>query len=822
MKKKAITLLLSLVLASGNIGNVQVLAADTTEQEAEVVQEAETTEQDDELLQEEAPAEEADVENAAEDISEPVEEEEPVPGNEEQVPEDKDFETDEAVDEEEFDISEEAAADVLETEENEITDESIDALADVVDSGSCGDDITWTLTGTGSDLTLTFSGSGPMDDLWESNIPWASNRAKVKRVIIEDGITSVGDYVCYSLNRMTEVSLPDSLTYIGEYGFANCLALKSVRIPGNVTKIYEEAFSGCSAMTSITIPDSVTSIGDSAFSGCSSLTEIDIPDSVSYIGSYAFSECSNLTNIIIPDGVTGIEYDTFYNCSNLSSITIPDSVTYIGGSAFSGCDKLNRINFSDLASWVRINFNYYTGIRGDLYLNGNLLTEIVIPDGTTEISSGPFTGITSIKKVTIPESVTKIGSSAFSGCSGLTDVNIPDSVTSIEDNAFYGCSSLSSINIPDSVKNIGYEAFEKCDSLKSLTIPDSVTSIEWDSFPRRYWDTNDFVIFTQNSYVKDFCELRDYAYFDKTAPSIAKLTSHNGSDIRVFFDKKGESLERYDYDDTGKEFYYVGYQIKYADNKNMTGAKSVFLKDKKAASKVITGLKNGKTYYVQIQHYLKNGKTSHWSKWSQIESVTVGQTPYNTNVSKLSTYIGSHIKIDWTKTAGASGYHIKYADNSSMTGAKEVFVKGNSTFTKTLTGLKNGKTYYVKIQTYRTVSGKTYWSSWSPAKSIKVDQIPYGSSIKKLTQESSTKMKVTWDKAPSASGYHIQYRWYDENQEKSVTKDVFINSNGTLSKTITGLKTNTYYDVRIQTFRKVSGKTYWSSWSKEKDIYLWK
>ena len=812
MKKKVITLLLSLVLASGSIGNGQVLAAEATEQEEESVQEAETAEQNEE------PVEETYTENAAAEVSE----EAPVPEDEEQAEVNEDYsepdsETEAPDNEEEFDTSKEAAADVLETEETEITDESVDALADVVDSGSCGDDVTWTLTGTGSDLTLTFSGSGPMDDLWESNIPWASNRAKVKRVIIEDGITSVGDYVCYSLNRMTEVSLPDSLTYIGEYGFANCLALKSVRIPGNVTKIYEGAFSGCSAMTNATIPDSVTSIGGSAFSGCSSLTGIDIPDSVSYIGYRAFEGCSSLTNVIIPDGVTEIESNTFYGCSSLTSITIPDSVTYIGYSVFEGCNKLNRINFSDIASWVQIEFENSTCIQGDLYLNGKLLTEIVIPDGTTEISYGPFSGITSIKKVTIPESVTKIGYNAFEGCSGLTSVNIPDSVTSIEGNAFYGCTSLSNINIPDSVKNIGYYTFNKCDSLKSLTIPDSVTNIG--SLPRGYWDTNDFVIFTQNSYVKDFCESNDYAYFDKTAPSIAKLTSHNGSDIRVFFDKKGESLERYD---VWQKEYVVGYQIKYADNKNMTGAKSVFLKDKQAASKVITGLKNGKTYYVQIQHYLKNGKTSHWSKWSQIKSVTVGQTPYNTNVSKLSTYIGSHIKIDWTKTAGASGYHIKYADNSSMTGAKEVFVKGNSTFTKTLTGLKNGKTYYVKIQTYRTVSGKTYWSSWSPAKSIKVDQIPYGSSIKKLTQESSTKMKITWDKAPSASGYHIQYRWYDENQEKYVTKDSFINGNGTLSKTITGLKTNTLYYVRIQTFRKVSGKTYWSSWSKEKYIYLWK
>ena len=810
MKKKAITLLLSLVLASGSIGNVQVLAADTTEQEAEPAQEEETYEQEEEPDQEEEPAEEADTENAAEEVSEAEEEAE-------LVQEDEDSETDEIADKEETDISEDAAAEVLDTEEVEITDESVDALADVVASGSCGYDVTWTLAGTGSDLTLTFSGSGPMYDLWESDIPWASYRAKIKRVVVGEDITTIGDYVCYSLNSVTDVSLTEALTYIGAYAFADCRALKSIEIPRQVTYIGDGAFSGCSGLKSVTLNEFLNKIGYSAFSGCSGLTEIDIPESVSNIEPYAFSECSNLTSISIPYGIKVIKEDTFSGCSSLSSITIPENVTRIEYNAFADCSNLSRINIYDLGSWAQIDFDSYTGISGDLYYNGKLLTEIVIPYGTTVITEGPFSGITSIKSVTIPGSVKKIKESAFEECRGLTSVNISNGVTSIGERAFYGCRSLSSINIPNSVKNIEYGAFEICDSLKSLTIPDSVTSIC--DFPRGYWDTNDFVIFTHNSYVKEFCKENGCVYFDKTAPSIAKLTSHNGSDIRVYFEKRDEAIDLTDNYSEGE--FILGYQIKYADNKKMTGAKSIMLKDKKAASKVITGLKNGKTYYVQIQHYLKSGKISYWSKWSSIKSVTVGQIPYPTNVSKLSTYIGSHIKVDWTKTAGASGYHIKYADNSNMTGAKEMMIKGNSTFTKTLTGLKNGKTYYVKIQTYRTVSGKTYWSSWSPAKSIKVDQIPYGSSIKKLDWVSSTKMKVTWDKAPSASGYHIQYRWYEEKNDKYVTKDIIINGNGTVSKTITGLKTDTFYEVRIQTFRKISGKTYWSSWSKYKDIYLW-
>ena len=608
MKKKVITLLLSLVLASGGAGHVQVLAAETTGQEAEPVQEEayereeepvqeEANEQEEEPVLEEKPAEEADVENAAEDVSGPEKEIVSVPENEEQIRRIEGSESEEAPDEEEFDTSVEAAAEVLETEENEVTDESEDALTGIVDSGSCGNNAAWALTGTENDLTLTISGSGNMTDFSESSTPWASERAKITRVVVEDGITSVGSYAFCSFSKLTDVSLSDSITYIGARGFEKCTALKSV-----------------------TIPDCVTTIGEGAFDGC--------------------------------------------------------------------------------------------------------------------------------------------------------------------------------------------------DSLKSLTIPDSVTSIDWAAFPRTYWKTNDFVIFTQSPYVKNYCYLNYYAYFDKTAPSIAKLTSYNGSDIRVYFEKRDEAFVS---DHLFGNGCVSGYQIKYADNKNMTGARSIMLTDKKAAWKVITGLKNGKTYYVQIQHYLKSGNVSYWSKWSPAATVSVGQTPYNTNVSKLSTFIGSHIKVDWTKTAGASGYHIKYVDNSSMTGAKEVFVKGNSTFTKTLTGLKYGNTYYVKIQTYRTVSGKTYWSPWSPAKSIMVDQTPYGSSISKLTNPSGKAMKITWDKAPSASGYHIQYA---ANSSMTGKKDITINNKDTLSKTVTGLTKGKTYYVRIQTFRKVSGKTYWSSWSKAKQIKI--
>ena len=707
MKKKVITLLLSLVLVSGSPGSIRGLAAETGQQRAEPVSEAETLEQEDDPVREEETARESDPETTDADAQKdnPVQdrEEEPAENGKavEQSPETEGPSVEEekapGPEEEEADISEEAAAEVMETEEAGISDESNDARADSADSGSCGEDAVWTLADTG---TLTISGSGTMDDFSGSASPWFAQRAKIRKVIVEDGITDVGDYAFYSLDQLTEVSLSDSVTGIGQGVFDGCGCLTGITIPESVTSIGKAAFWKCGSLKSVTIPEGVTAIAWGTFSGCSSLTGVTIPDSVTEIGESAFDGCSSLKSIKIPNGVASIKKSTFYKCSSLKSITIPDNAAVIEARA-------------------------------------------------------------------------------FEGCSSLTSVTLPRWLMSIRDRAFWNCGSLESITVPAGVNEIGEDAF-----------------------PRN--SERPIMIIVNSPYAIKYCKANNYEYFDPAAPSITRLSGQNGSDIWVKIEKRDD---------------VAGYHIKYADNSKMTNAKEIFLNGKDNSSKAVSGLTNGKTYYVQAQIYKKTRTAAYWSKWCSVQSVKVEQTPYPTNISKLSTYIGSHIKVDWPRTAGASGYHIMYADNSSMTGAKEVMVKGNSTFTKTLTGLKNGKTYYIKIQTYRTVSGKTFWSSWSQAKSIRVDQIPYGSSINKLTNPSSRSMKIIWDKAPSAAGYHIQYA---ADSSMKGAKDITIGNKETLSKTVTGLTKGKTYYVRIQTFRKVSGKTYWSSWSKAKKLTITK
>ena len=388
-------------------------------------------------------------------------------------------------------------------------------------------------------------------------------------VTIPDSVTRIGSSAFSECSGLTSVTIPDSVTSIGKYAFEYCSGLTSVIIGNGVTSIvsgvfkgcnniksatmptmainyvpqtqlqivvltsgtsiFDEAFYNCTRLTSVTIPNSVTSIGYAAFYNCTRLASITFPDSVTSIGDVAFQNCSSLTSITFPDSVTSIGSSAFYNCSGLTSVTISDSVTSIDYSAFLKCSSLTSIYYiGDMASWLEKNWPEEVMSSGrTLYIGGNKVEgEIIIPNGTTSISSYAFAYQTGITTVVIPDGVTSIGSYAFEDCSGLTSVTIPDSVTGIGDSAFegcanlikktngvsyvddwvvdfdesvssvklregargiadsasWGCSGLTSVTIPDSVTSIGDSAFYNCSSLTSITIPDGVTSIGDEAF----------------------------------------------------------------------------------------------------------------------------------------------------------------------------------------------------------------------------------------------------------------------------------------------------------------------------------------------------
>ena len=232
------------------------------------------------------------------------------------------------------------------------------AAAYNVKSGSCGAEgynVTYTLNSEG---TITISGAGEMrdyDDSPNEHSPFYENQ-NIKKVIIKDGVTSIGDYAFNHCTSLIDIKIPDSVTSIGEGAFLGCTSLKEATIPNNVTSIGDWAFAGCDGLIGVTIPNSIISIGDGVFLGCTSIKEVTIPNSVTKIGNRAFDYCSSLTNIKIPNSVTKIGNWAFYYCTSLKKIEIPNSLASIGYSAFSDCTNLKDVYYAgSKEEWEKIN-----------------------------------------------------------------------------------------------------------------------------------------------------------------------------------------------------------------------------------------------------------------------------------------------------------------------------------------------------------------------------------------------------------------------------------------------------------------------------------
>ena len=376
-------------------------------------------------------------------------------------------------------------------------------------SGTCGDNLTWSFDkSTG---TLEISGTGDMCT-WSNNVPWRDYGYAITTVIINNGVTSIGNYAFFDCDSLTNITIPSSITDIGNNAFSGCRSLTNITIPNGVTCIGDGAFSNCNGLTDIAIPDSVIGIDSWAFSECSGLTNITIPNGVTCIDEGTFSGCSGLTNITIPDGVTSIGDHAFQSCSNLTIVTIPDSVMSIGSYAFPYCSSLTSVTIG----------NGVTSIGEEAFRDCNSLTDITIPDSVTNIGHYAFYDCISLAKIDIPDSLTDIGNFSLDNTYFYNDESnwengvlyignvlyrvksyiggsytVRDGTKIIAGCSFYnysagiGAKNLTEIIIPDSVVSIGYEAFYGCSNLATITISDSVTHIDYCAFDETAYYNNE-------------------------------------------------------------------------------------------------------------------------------------------------------------------------------------------------------------------------------------------------------------------------------------------------------------------------------------------
>ena len=377
----------------------------------------------------------------------------------------------------------------------------ITASAATPTSGKCGDNLTWSYNETS--YTLTISGTGDMYDYATTGhaAPWNSYDEDVCTVILDDRITSIGDWAFYNSDNVTEVDIPDGVTRIGNHAFGACNSLERIIIPDSVTEIDDTAFWYCDALVSVTLPNGNTTIGKRAFDDCTSLTEVYIPEGITHIGEAAFPFSENFkaitvdednpyysndeygvlfnkdktaliqypagrpeTNYVIPEGVTTIN-SAFYSCGKLESITIPESVTTIDDYAFD--DFTISITYSGtVAQWKALMENNPVMAKELANYTVHCSDETIRPSGKCgENLTWVFDNAT--------------GTLTISG-SGYMYNWYYDVVFAEGDRPWeiFTHNYIKNVVIEEGVLSIGTESFCYCDNLETVSISSSVIEID--------------------------------------------------------------------------------------------------------------------------------------------------------------------------------------------------------------------------------------------------------------------------------------------------------------------------------------------------------
>ena len=511
------------------------------------------------------------------------------------------------------------------------------------DSGTCETGLTWSYVE--STHTLTISGTGAMTDYSWDGYPWSAYKSDITNIVIEGGVTTIGEDAFSYCDGLTTVTIPNNVTTIGNCAFEWCISLEEVTIGSGVTSIGDRAFEGCSSLTKIkvsgenlyyksvynvlftkdgtrlikypegstatsyTIPNDVKTIDIFAFAYSFNLTGVTIGSGVTTIGEGAFFSCNGLTTISIPDNVTTIGEDAFAGCEHLTTLNIGSGVTSIGDGPCNGCSRLTEITVSggnmNYKSVYNVLFTY-DGKRLIQYPAGSTATSYTIPNSVTTIGAFAFAYSSNLTGVTIPNTVTSIGTCAFIYCTRLTTMSIPSSVTYIGDDAFYSCENLATVTL-NSYPYIGYHTFDIDDY---GAIPAVTMNLTANAAGGAYWMTfyNDSYSFEADANTQVFKAELDNATGALTLREIddkivnaneAVILKSSGNPVMTLTTTNSSDLYEYNnlegvYDPEGKDndgyFYVLNYKAatgvgfyKLADGKKLGYGKAYLSYDSSSA-----------------------------------------------------------------------------------------------------------------------------------------------------------------------------------------------------------------------------------------------
>ena len=534
-------------------------------------------------------------------------------------------------------------------------------VRDVPTSGTCGTDLTWAFSGG----TLTISGKGAMNDYDYDYSPWHDLRASITNLVIEDGVTEIGNYAFVKL------------------------AIETATLGKDVTRIGASAFYFCDGLESINIPDGVTSIGENAFRGCTGLKSINILDGVTRIGAYAFYDCINLGSINIPDGVTRIGASAFAYCHNLESINIPDGVTAIEASTFAFCDSLK---------------------------------ELVLPERVESLGASSLMSTDLTLTVRNPECVFTdpgMNHGTIRGHAGSTAEGYANSYRDITFEAIHIWDKGTVTTAPTCTEK-GVKTC-KCKYCKE-TKPEEI-AIDPDNHDWSAWEVTTPATCTEDGVETRTCKNDKTHTETRKIPATGKHT-YATTITKAKPGKDGSIVKKCTV--CGK----VESKTAISAPQKIVLSKTAYTYSGKAKNPTIT-VKDAAGKTISSSNYTVSYATTRKSIGTHKVTVTFKGSKYTGTLTakfvinpkapsiKSASNLVKGVKVTWKPVSGITGYQIQLSTNKSFKNSKIISASKTAT-SKKITGLSTGtvsKKYYVRVRTYKKVSGNWYYSDWSSAKS---------------------------------------------------------------------------------------------------------
>lgn len=419
----------------------------------------------------------------------------------------------------------------------------VDAVA--ADAGESAGAISWKVSGT----TLTVSGSGAIADYYapyffedREKAPWMSYNDTVTKIVIESGITKLGNHAFHNFKKVTDIVIPSTVTQIGSYTFEDCDSLTTVTLPGSLTEIDAFAFCYCDSLKRIVLPEGLKRLGESAFESCESLNYAYMGKELQVVGGNPFAGCKALTefNLSSSNPYLYISNYTLFDKSgallayppgrsSISSYSVPSGTKTIGKCAFSNATFINSVTIPDSVVKIEDRAFYFADLSsitlgngledlGDYVFFVNSLSSVTLPSSLTRIGEEAFSCSEYLKTINIPKNVKSIGRAAFNSCHSMKTItadsgnlyyktidgvlyskdgtllhtypsgkttssfSIPSTVVTIGDYAVQFNNYLSEVTIPNSVRSILWYNFSDCTKIETIVVPDSVTLIDVSCF----------------------------------------------------------------------------------------------------------------------------------------------------------------------------------------------------------------------------------------------------------------------------------------------------------------------------------------------------